>query len=49
VNTYDQLLAHLEERARRAGVNVARTTLNFEGKNQAIFAVPDARARDDDA
>jgi hypothetical protein len=41
VNTYDQLLAHLEERARRAGVNVARTTLNFEGKNQAIFAVPD--------
>lgn len=42
VSTYDDLLQHLEAKARSAGVAVARTTLNFEGKNQAIFSLPGA-------
>ncbi|KAJ1625906.1 hypothetical protein T492DRAFT_843605 [Pavlovales sp. CCMP2436] len=40
VTTYDQMLCHLEERAWRAGVLVERTTLGFEGKNQALFSPP---------
>lgn len=39
VRSYEQLLQHLEARAREAGVEVGRTTLLFEGKNQLIYSL----------
>ena len=39
VRTYTDLLSFLEDRARRAGANVQRMELPFDGKNVLLYAL----------